>query len=108
MSCILNGCQVEFEDKQGEMFVCDAYRIIDTFVFRFNTDMFKHPIPITEQHKPDCFVNREGQYLVLDRTDDLAVLVADTIKVTELSERMKDASARYIQEVNLNVFGGGA
>jgi hypothetical protein len=99
MSCIMNGCWVAFgNESDGQMYVCDAYRICDAFVFRFNPNLFYHGVEITTDHKPDCIIDRDSDLFCFDRLDDLAIIVVDEMLVKELSDKLSKASDEYARE----------
>jgi hypothetical protein len=100
MACILNGCNVVFEHDQGNVYVCDVYKVCDAFIFKFNKNMYDAPTLAAMAGRPaDCMVNLNigGDLFAFDRTHDLHVLVADTICVTNKSSRLTNAENRYVE-----------
>jgi len=94
MSCILNGCVVKFQDT-GESFICDAYMIGDTFIFKFNRNMYEQSIPPDDGCGRDCVVDRDGELLVWDRTNDLATLVVHERHVYARTPRLNAGVIHY-------------
>jgi hypothetical protein len=100
MACILNGCNVVFAHDTGHLYVCDVYKVCDTFIFRFNRNMFEEATLAAMAARPaDCTVdiNLGGDLFTFDRTKDMSILVADTICVTDKSHRLTSAENRYVE-----------